>query len=370
MNRSEGDWTLPAALALLAILFAVQVRQTAPPAPLGVDADRGVFSAGRARDELSNLLGDEAPHPVGSAANRAVKERLIARLTELGLKPEEQRTIGCAAESATCAQVENVLAAIPGRDCRHDRVDGALRFSAERARRGRRRRCRCGAARDDAHRQAGRALSKHDPDGVHRRRGNGPARCGGFLRGEPGRETCQGRDQPRGIRIRGAGVPAAYRAGERRTDGRVPRRRAASLCAIVHRGDLQAHAERHRLLGVAACGAARHRFRLRRRTQSLSHAARLDRQSRPRHAATPRRKHAAAAADTRRCRPFGDRTERGLCQPRQAALAALVARNGHRAGCDRRGAASLRNLARSRAAATAARCASPLASPRCSSPQA
>ena len=115
MNRSEGAWALPAALALLAILFAIQVRQTAPPTPVGIDADRGVFSAGRARDELSNLLGDETPHPVGSAANRAVKERLIARLTELGLKPEEQRTIGCAAESATCAQVENVLAAIPGR---------------------------------------------------------------------------------------------------------------------------------------------------------------------------------------------------------------------------------------------------------------
>ena len=115
MRRSEGDWTLPAALALLAVLFAVQVRQIAPPAPLGVDADRGAFSAGRTRDELSNLLGDETPHPVGSAANRAVKERLMARLTELGLKPEEQRTIGCAAESATCAQVENVLAAIPGR---------------------------------------------------------------------------------------------------------------------------------------------------------------------------------------------------------------------------------------------------------------
>ena len=115
MNRPDGAWTLPAALALLAILFAIQVRQTAPPTPLGVDADRGVFSAGRARDELSNLLGDETPHPVGSAANRAVKERLIARLTELGLRPEEQRTIGCAAESATCAQVENVLAAIPGR---------------------------------------------------------------------------------------------------------------------------------------------------------------------------------------------------------------------------------------------------------------
>ena len=115
MSRRDGAWTLPAALALLAILFAIQVRQTAPPTPIGVDADSGVFSAGRALDELRNLLGDERPHPVGSPANRAVKDRLIARLTELGLRPEEQRTIGCAAESATCAQVENVLAAIPGR---------------------------------------------------------------------------------------------------------------------------------------------------------------------------------------------------------------------------------------------------------------
>ena len=115
MNTSDSAWTLPTALALLAILFVLQVRQTAPPEPVGVDADRDVFSAGRARDELSKLLGDETPHPVGSAANRAVKERLMARLTDLGLKPEEQRTIGCAAESATCAQVENVLAAIPGR---------------------------------------------------------------------------------------------------------------------------------------------------------------------------------------------------------------------------------------------------------------
>ena len=115
MNRANGAWTLPAALALLTILFAIQVRQTAPPTPVGVDADPGIFSAGRALDELSNLLGDETPHPVGSAANRAVKERLMARLTELGLRPEEQRTVGCAAESATCAQVENVLAAIPGR---------------------------------------------------------------------------------------------------------------------------------------------------------------------------------------------------------------------------------------------------------------
>jgi hypothetical protein len=113
--QMNGSRALPVALALLAILFAIQVRQTAPPTPIGADAPTGVFSAGRALEELTNLLGDETPHPVGSTANRAVKERLMSRLIEFGLKPEQQRTIGCAARSATCAQVENVLVALPGR---------------------------------------------------------------------------------------------------------------------------------------------------------------------------------------------------------------------------------------------------------------
>ncbi len=115
MNDAQGSWALPTAIALLAVTLAIAIDQSAPPVPLGADADRGLFSAERARNELTNLLGDESPHPVGSAANRAVKERLMTRLEELGLTPEEQRTVGCGAEHATCAQVENVLAEIPGK---------------------------------------------------------------------------------------------------------------------------------------------------------------------------------------------------------------------------------------------------------------
>jgi hypothetical protein len=113
-RATTGAWALPAALVLLASVFLIQLDLSAPPAPHGVDAPPEVFSAGRARNELSTLLGDETPHPVGSAANRALKARLMARLRALGLQPEEQRTIGCSATESSCAQVENVIAELPG----------------------------------------------------------------------------------------------------------------------------------------------------------------------------------------------------------------------------------------------------------------
>jgi hypothetical protein len=109
-----GAWPLPLAIALLAVVLAIQIEQARPPAPLGSDADPALFSAERARTELEGLLGDEAPHPVGSAANRAVKGRLVARLEALGLSVETQNAVGCSARYPTCARVENVLARLPG----------------------------------------------------------------------------------------------------------------------------------------------------------------------------------------------------------------------------------------------------------------
>ncbi|MDC0722225.1 M28 family peptidase [Nannocystis bainbridge] len=84
-----------------------------PPAPAGPDAPSDQFSATRARDELAHLLGDQRPHPVGSAANDAVRARLVARLRALGLEPEEQRSFACS-DAGTCAPVTNVIAWLPG----------------------------------------------------------------------------------------------------------------------------------------------------------------------------------------------------------------------------------------------------------------
>jgi hypothetical protein len=107
-------WPLPAAIVLCAAVLAIQLDQAQPPMPLGADAPATQFSAERARSELTRLLGDESPHPVGSPANRAVKERLIARLQDLGLEVDEQRAVGCGAHRAVCAPVENVVVDVPG----------------------------------------------------------------------------------------------------------------------------------------------------------------------------------------------------------------------------------------------------------------
>ncbi len=105
------------ALCLLLLLaeFALSVWSNSPPDPLTIDAPSDVFSAGRARAELVNLLGDESPHPTGSAANERVKARLVERLTEIGLAPEIQDTTACSAKWPVCGHVQNVLARIDGR---------------------------------------------------------------------------------------------------------------------------------------------------------------------------------------------------------------------------------------------------------------
>jgi len=101
-------------LAVLGLVMAIGVNGLQPPQPLGLDAPENTFSGQRAVATLKILLGDESPHPVGSEANRAVRDRLMRLLTELGIEVQLHAAIGCAARRPTCANVENVLAEIPG----------------------------------------------------------------------------------------------------------------------------------------------------------------------------------------------------------------------------------------------------------------
>jgi hypothetical protein len=110
-------------LVLLALLAVWSTRGFPVPAPVEADAPPHVFSAERALERLAHLLGDESPHPVGSPANAAVRDRIVAQLEALGFEPEIQRGTGCH-ERMICARVENVLAEIPGRG------DGAILLMA------------------------------------------------------------------------------------------------------------------------------------------------------------------------------------------------------------------------------------------------
>jgi hypothetical protein len=71
------------------------------------------FSADRALDTLHRILGPDAPHPVGSGANDAVRAQIFDELARLGYQPQLQTAFACS-ELGGCAAVTNVLARLDG----------------------------------------------------------------------------------------------------------------------------------------------------------------------------------------------------------------------------------------------------------------
>ncbi|WP_293000586.1 M20/M25/M40 family metallo-hydrolase [Nevskia sp.] len=103
------------ALALAALLAIVVAIRYQPSAPRGADAPATEFSATRAQAALATMLGDGAPHPIGTPAHAAVRDRLLSQLRDLGYSPEVQIGSACD-EWGNCAQIENLVARLDGRE--------------------------------------------------------------------------------------------------------------------------------------------------------------------------------------------------------------------------------------------------------------
>lgn len=112
--ETKTPWGLIAALVLLAAAAALAMMRREPPDPRPADAPAAEFSAARAHEVLRGLLGDGRPHPTGSEANARIRDRIVARLRGLGYSPQIQRGFACSPWSASCAQVENVVARLEG----------------------------------------------------------------------------------------------------------------------------------------------------------------------------------------------------------------------------------------------------------------
>jgi hypothetical protein len=113
-NRGLVVAGIGAALILAATLAAYRT-----PAPLDTDAPPTVFSAARAREILKELVGDGVPHPMGSAADARVRDRIVKRLTALGYTAELQTGLSCNEIGAACGTPINIVAtrgAFAGKD--------------------------------------------------------------------------------------------------------------------------------------------------------------------------------------------------------------------------------------------------------------
>jgi hypothetical protein len=109
--ESRGGLVL-ALILLMSVLWLVALRRQ-PPAPQPADAPAAEFSAERALAVLQDLDGEGLPHPAGSPANAAVRDRLAARLRTLGYTPENQEDFVCSS-SFECARISNVVARLEG----------------------------------------------------------------------------------------------------------------------------------------------------------------------------------------------------------------------------------------------------------------
>lgn len=112
-DSKKGSGGLIVGLMVLAALFALAVVRLRPPAAKPADAPETEFSAGRARTVLAELVGNGEPHPVGSAANAAVRERVLLAFRRLGYEPEVVPGFVCRL-AGPCTAVQNVVARLAG----------------------------------------------------------------------------------------------------------------------------------------------------------------------------------------------------------------------------------------------------------------
>ncbi|RBP51051.1 M20/M25/M40 family metallo-hydrolase [Arenicella xantha] len=93
--------------AVLFLVFTLRLYTVSPPS---VDPEHA-FNSDQAFSRLVRLLDDEAPHPVDSVSNDAVRERLLTEIRALGFSPIVRDDFHCSEgrQAMRCAQVQNIL---------------------------------------------------------------------------------------------------------------------------------------------------------------------------------------------------------------------------------------------------------------------
>jgi hypothetical protein len=101
-------------IAVIALMAAKSLLIAAPPVREHPEA--GHFDARHAKAALALVLGDQRPHPADTAADDRVRDRIVARLQHVGLKPIVRDQLACnelyKARGVSCARVRNVIAVV------------------------------------------------------------------------------------------------------------------------------------------------------------------------------------------------------------------------------------------------------------------
>jgi hypothetical protein len=109
-----------AALGVIA-LIGLRALTASAPRPEPLDAPPQQFSAMRAKAVLRELIDDGVAHPIGTAADATMRERIVRQLQNLGFAPELQTGLVCG-PGGVCGVATNVVVRIAGRPGDHDAV--------------------------------------------------------------------------------------------------------------------------------------------------------------------------------------------------------------------------------------------------------
>ncbi|MFT4927187.1 MAG: hypothetical protein ACI8WB_003293 [Phenylobacterium sp.] len=115
---------------MLLIMLAVFIKsQQATLAEIPASAPQTVFSGERAFNLLQQLNPEQLPHPVDSNAGKAIEQRLVEQLRNMGYQPiiqQQQMCIDEARGSARCTQVRNVIVNIDAAEALKSAESGIL----------------------------------------------------------------------------------------------------------------------------------------------------------------------------------------------------------------------------------------------------
>lgn len=105
--------------ALAAGIWLLSVFSPWRPQALGPETPSAQFSAARADAVLGRILGDQRPHPAGSAEAEGVRGRILSELSAMGIFARTQIGMSCYGErrwdNIPCGTVTNIIAeAVPG----------------------------------------------------------------------------------------------------------------------------------------------------------------------------------------------------------------------------------------------------------------
>jgi hypothetical protein len=102
-------------LLILSLSAYLSLQTIAPPDRVAADAPVTEFSSERAMETLKNIA--QKPRPIGSSEHDSVRDYLMRRITEMGLRPELQQARAIRSRRNGVyvgADVENILVRLPG----------------------------------------------------------------------------------------------------------------------------------------------------------------------------------------------------------------------------------------------------------------